>query len=193
MEHSVEIKLSNHHVHMTREVCDALFGAGYEPTLKKWLTKRIYACEETITVAGPKGELHNVRLLGPLREYTQVELLRADCFKLGVKAPIRDSGHLDNAATLRLVGPKGEVELPCGIIALRHIHTGTVLAQALNLTDKQMVNVRIGGERGLVFNNVLVRTFGGETSIMHLDTEEGNAAFIADGDMGEVFVTPAVD
>ena len=182
--------MHNHHVHMTREMCDKLFGEGYELTLKNYLTKHVYACQETITVAGPKGEIHNVRVLGPLREYNQVELLRADCFKLGVQAPIRDSGHLDGAATLRLIGPKGEMEAPCGIIALRHIHLGTKLGAQLGVKDKDFVDVAIGGERSLIFRKVLIRTFGGEDSIMHLDSEEGNAAGVSNNALGEILIWP---
>lgn len=188
MNEPIEIKLSNHHVHMTRDICDKLFGEGYELTLKNYLTKRIYACYETITVVGPKGEIQNVRVLGPLREYTQVELLRGDCFKLGVTAPVRDSGNLENAAVLRLIGPKGEVELACGIIALRHIHMGKPMTEKLGVKDKDFVRVQIGGERGLVFNNVLIRTFGGDASVMHVDSEEGNACGISNNAVGEIIL-----
>lgn len=191
MKDTIGIRLSNHHVHMTRELCDRLFGQGYELRVRNYLTKKIYATEETITVAGPKGEIKNIRVLGPLRSYNQVELLRADCFRLGITAPVRDSGNLADAAVLRLIGPKGEAELPCGIIALRHIHLGTDMGSRLDVDDNQFVSVRVGGERGLLFENVLVRRHGASPSVMHVDSEEGNAAGITNDDIGEIILIPA--
>lgn len=185
----IQIELSNHHVHLSEEVQNKLFG-DETITVKKYLNeeKTLFAADQTVTLKGPRGELKNVRLLGPCRNYTQAELLRSDCFRLGVEAPVRDSGDLEGAAMLTIVGPKGEVAVACGIIALRHIHMAPSLMEAYKLQDKQMVQVKIGGERALIFDNVLIRRAKVNKSVMHIDLEEGNAAGIDGGYMGEIRV-----
>ncbi len=190
MRNDVIIMLSNRHVHMTREILDMLFGKGYELTFKQSLGVKEFAAEETISVEGPKGRIDHVRVLGPVRAYTQVELLRADCFTLGVKAPLRESGKTEHAASLKLIGPNASVEVAeCGIIAWRHIHLGASVAQEYGLKEGQTVSVRIGGDRGLTFDNVIVRYGKSNTCKMHIDTEEGNAAGVANGTIGEIIVS----
>lgn len=183
----IQIELSNHHVHLSAEAQKILFG-DQELTVKKYLNaeKTLFAAEQTVTVRGPRGELKNFRVLGPSRNYVQVELLRSDCFPLGVKAPVRDSGDLDGAAVLTLIGPAGELEAACGIIAQRHIHMSPKLMDECGLKDKQMVSIRIDGERGLIFNQVLVRRAKVDATVMHVDLEEGNAAGITGGYMAEM-------
>lgn len=186
----ITANLSNHHVHITDEVRRKLFGE--EPlTVKRYLTKdrSMFAAWETVTVVGPKGQVENVRVVGPCRNYTQAELLRADCFNIGVEAPVRDSGDLAGAAPLKLVGPKGEVTVEeCGIIAHRHIHMAGRLMEEYGLTDGQMVDVEVGGIRGLVFHNVRIRASRGEDSVMHIDQEEGNAAGFSSGEKVSVLL-----
>lgn len=181
MKYNVKIESSNRHVHLTQQDVEDLFGAGYQLTPKKFLAdgKAAFASEETVTLIGPKGKIANVRIISPLRKRTQVELLRSDSFTLGVKAPVRNSGDLDGGATLTLEGPKGQKEIPeCGIIALRHIHMGTNVAIELGKKDQEVVDVTVGGERGLTFNNTLIHTIDTlpDWCVMHIDQEEANAA-----------------
>jgi putative phosphotransacetylase len=123
--------------------------------------------------------------LGPFREYTQAEILQGDCYKLGVDAPVRSSGELENAAPLKIIGPQGEITLNCGIIAHRHIHMKKDIADELGYVNGQSVNVRVPGIRGLIFENVLI-SIGGRGLMMHIDTEEGNAAGIKNGNTLEL-------
>lgn len=186
MSVTVKVMKSNHHVHLSEKTAAKLFG-------EKGLTKRNYllgdkgpyACEETLTVAGPKGSLSGIRVLGPCRGYNQVELLTADTFKLGVKAPIRLSGKLEGAAMLKLIGPCGEVELPCGIIAHRHIHVTEDFAAEHAFQNGDVVRVRVSGIRGGIMDNVHILVCKGGT-VMHIDTEEANAFGIQDGDEVEI-------
>ena len=187
MRTDVEISLSNRHAHLTRELIDRLFGEGYELREKKRVGVKEFAAEETVTVHGPKGSIPNVRVMGPPRDYVQVELLKSDCFTLGVTAPLCDSGHVDNAADLTLEGPAGKVNVPhCGIVAKRHLHLGAPVADQYEIKVGDVVSVKVGGERGLVFNNVVVRSGKSEKCKMHIDLEEGNAAGIGNGTLGEI-------
>lgn len=181
------VMLSNHHVHLTEEDAKALFG-------EKGITFSHYLAEdggpwasnEFVNVRGPKGTLSRFRVLGPLRKYTQCELLKADCFKLGVDPPVRNSGQLDGASTLTLIGPCGEVTRDCGIIAWRHIHVDReTLAELGKEYYKSRVTVKTEGIRGLSFENVTLVP-GGKGLLMHIDLEEGNAAGCKNGDMLEV-------
>jgi putative phosphotransacetylase len=168
---------------------EALFGPGYELTIKKDLSQTgQYAAEETLTIEGPKSALKNVRILGPVRKETQVEISRTDAFSLGLKPPVRDSGHLEDSPGIKLIGPKGTIELDKGvIIAQRHIHMNEADAEAFGVKDKEIVSVRAGGERGLVFDNVLVRVRSDFVLEMHIDTDEANAGMLNNGQMVEVF------
>lgn len=178
--------LSNHHVHISKENVQKLFGKD-ELTFKKYLAGNSgpYATEEFVTLRGPKGEISRVRVLGPCRDYNQAELLKADCYKLGVDAPVRASGKLDGAAELEIIGPCGSVTLNCGIQALRHIHVNPENLEKYGLKLGQFVKVRTTGIRGLVFENVEI-VKGNSGVLMHIDTEEGNAAGVKNGDMLEV-------
>lgn len=189
MPHEVKIMLSNRHMHLTQEVCQTLFGYS-EPTLLRDLGGGEYSAKETVTLVGPKGKIEGVRVLGGCRNFTQVELFKGDCFVLGIDAPIRESGDLADAAPLKIIGSAGEVELEhCAIVALRHIHIGQAAMEELNLRDRQMVCMRVGGERGLVFDQVLVRASRGNgRGVAHLDMEEGNAAALKNGDIGEMLL-----
>lgn len=189
MRNDVVISLSNRHVHLTQEMIEKLYGEGYELTPKKKVGASEFAAEETVTVSGPKGSISKVRVLGPARKYTQVELLKSDCFVLGVDAPLCDTGMVDNAAALTLEGPKGSVFVEhCGIIAKRHLHLGAPVADQYSIKVGDIVSVKVCGERGLVFNNVLVRSGKSDACKMHIDMEEGNAAGISNGTIGEIIV-----
>lgn len=187
MRTDVEISLSNRHAHLTRELVDQLFGKDYELREKRRVGVREFASEETVTARGPKGAISGIRVMGPPRSYCQIELLRGDTFVLGIDAPLCDSGHVDNAADLILEGPKGSVHVPhCGIVARRHLHLGESIADQYEIKVGDIVSVRVGGERGLVFNNVIVRSGRSQKCKMHIDTEEGNAAGIGNGTIGEI-------
>jgi putative phosphotransacetylase len=184
----IPIRLSNHHIHLSQEAAEALFGRK-ELTFMRYLDGEgdLVAYNETVTVKGPKGSIQGIRVLGPLRGKVQVELLVTDCYKLGVNAPVRMSGDLEKAAELTLIGPCGELTLPCGIIAHRHIHIHTEKAAELRLADGDTVRVKVAGERGLTFDNVKLKVSPKVTAhsmMMHIDTEEGNAAGIANDSAG---------
>ncbi|WDV44268.1 phosphate propanoyltransferase [Clostridiaceae bacterium M8S5] len=188
MKTQLPIALSNKHIHLSKEHVEILFGKGYELTKMKDLSQPgQYACEEKVDVVGPKGTLKNVRVLGPVRKETQLEISLSDGFKLGVKADIKDSGDLEGSPGAKIVGPKGEVTIDKGIIvAARHIHMHTDDAKDFGVEDKQRVNIKVGGTRGLVFNNVLVRVHPTYALEMHVDIEEGNAAGVKNGDLVEL-------
>lgn len=188
MTTEVPIRLSNHHMHMNQETVDALFGEK-GLTFMRYLDGEgeLVAYNETVTVKGPKGSIANVRILGPLRKKNQVELLVADGYKLGVDAPVRMSGSLDGAAMLTIIGPCGQVEEACGIVAHRHIHVHTDTAAQMGLTEDTPVQVKVGGVRGVVFDNVKLKISpvkAAHPMMMHIDTEEGNAAGLKNNSTG---------
>ena len=174
----VTVGISARHVHVTREHLEILYGAGYQLTNKKDLSQPgQFASNETVDVVTEKSTFKNVRILGPERSKSQVEVSMSDAMKLGLKnIPVRDSGDLAGTPGAKLVGPKGEVELKEGVIvASRHIHMTPAEAATFGVKDKDTVKVRCGGERGLVFENVLIRVHEQYALEMHVDTDEGNA------------------
>ena len=189
MQKPVLVETSARHVHVSRRVLNILFGEGYELTHKKDLSQPGQcACEERVQVIGPKSSFPAVSILGPVRPETQVELSAGDARAIGVKAPIRESGDLKGSAGCKIVGPKGEVELEDGvIIAKRHIHATPEDAEKYNLTDKQIVSVKVESpERSLIFGDVVVRVSPKYALAMHIDTDESNAAGCTPGLMGEI-------
>ena len=189
MQKPVLVETSARHVHVSRRVLNILFGEGYELTHKKDLSQPgQFACEERVQVIGPKNSFPAVSILGPVRPETQVELSAGDARAIGVKAPIRESGDLKGSAGCKIVGPKGEVELEDGvIIAKRHIHATPEDAEKYNLTDKQIVSVKVDTpERSLIFGDVVVRVSKNYALAMHIDTDESNAACCTPGLMGEI-------
>ncbi len=188
MGYKAEVGLSNKHLHLKSEDIEALFGKGHALTPKKDLKQPgQFACEEKVDIVGPKGTLKGIRILGPARSETQVELAMTDARAIGVTAPVRESGKLDGTPGVKLVGPAGEVALDHGaIIALRHIHLSPEQAAEAGVKDKEIVSIKFEGERGVVFNNVLVRSGSGHESEIHLDTDEGNAAGLSNGALGEI-------
>ncbi|MDD2573439.1 MAG: phosphate propanoyltransferase [Bacillota bacterium] len=186
----VSVGLSNKHLHVTQEHLEKLFGAGHELTEFKILSQPgQYACDEKVDIVGPKGTLKGVRILGPVRKETQIEISVSDAFKLGLKVPVRDSGDIEGTPGVKIVGPKGEVDLEYGVIvAARHIHMHPDDAKVFGVEDFQRVKVRAEGMRALVFENVLIRVSPTFALDMHIDIEEGNAAGISNGDMVEVII-----
>jgi len=182
MKKMVPVGLSNRHVHLSKEHIEILFGEGYELTKFKDLSQPgQFACNEKIEVVGPKGSL-KMRVLGPARKESQVEISITDGFALGVIPPVRDSGVLDGSPGAKLVGPKGEVVIEKGIIAAaRHIHMHTDDAEKYGVKDKEYVDVKVLGDRGLIFNNVLCRVNPNYALEFHLDIDEGNASGLKNG------------
>ena len=185
----IPIAVSARHCHLTKETFAKLFGADAEPTpVKDLYQPGQYACAEKITLVGPRNRIEGVRLLGPLRNVDQVEIARTDEFKLGVDAPIRNSGQVAGSAPITLEGPAGTVHLKEGLIcARRHIHMHSDDAATYGVKDKEEVSVAImGGERDVIFGDVLVRVKDSYKLEMHIDTDEGNAAELTSGSTGEI-------
>ena len=184
LERSVPIGVSNRHIHLNRADMDTLFGEGSELTRVKDLGQPgQYAAAETVTSRGSKGELTRMRVLGPLRNESQVEISIGDSFVLGVYPPVRESGKLEGTPGIKVLGPKGEVELKRGVIAaLRHIHLDPATAEHMGVHDSQIVRVETKGQRSAVLNNVLLRVSENFAPEMHIDVEEANALGIKNGD-----------
>jgi putative phosphotransacetylase len=180
--------VSVRHIHLCKEDLEILFGKGYELSVLRELYNPGFASKETLTVVGPKlTAIQNVRILGPLRSKTQVELAKTDCIVLGIDAPVRASGDITGSSSCVLVGPKGAVVLKDGAIrANRHMHLSSVDAQYFGIKDNQVVDVRVGGPKGLTFNNVQVRVAPDFKTELHVDTDDGNAADIVNGTMVEI-------
>ena len=179
----IPVGISNRHVHLAQQDVEALFGKGYALTpLKPLRQPGQFAAEECVTVVGPKGSLTQVRVLGPTRPCSQLEISRADCFTLGIRAPVRESGQLENAGSALLIGPAGHVKLRSQVIcAWRHIHMSPQDARRLNVSNGQKVSVRSNGERRLTFDEVVVRVRDDFALEFHIDTEEANAAGLKNG------------
>ena len=180
----VPIGVSARHVHLTQEHVETLFGPGYQLTKKKDLMGGQFASNEKVTIVGLKlRAIENVRVLGPVRKNTQVEISATDAISLGVKAPIRESGNIAGSAPIAIIGPKGAVYLNEGcIVAKRHIHMAPKDAMAAGVHDGDIVSVKADNERGTIFNNVQIRVDDSFTLEMHIDTDEANAAQIKSGD-----------
>lgn len=178
MTTKVSIEVSARHIHLCQKDLDKLFGSGYELKIKKDLSQEgEFAAEETITMVGPKNKIEKIRVVGPLREKTQVELSYSDCFFAGIDAPLRLSGDVAGSAGAKIAGPAGEVELKEGVIvAKRHLHLNPKEAKELNLKNNDLVKVKVIGERGLVFDNIVVRIKSNFRKSAHIDTDEANAA-----------------
>ncbi|MGC7870382.1 phosphate propanoyltransferase [Desulfosporosinus sp. SYSU MS00001] len=186
----VPVGISNKHIHLSQAHIEELFGAGHTLTRTKDLSQPgQFACEETVTLIGPKGSMPGIRVLGPARKASQVELAATDTFKLGVKPPVRDSGKLEGTPGLDVEGPKGKVHLDEGaIIAARHIHMTPEDAQKYSLKDGDHVRVVVPGVRGGIFDQVLIRVSPNYALDMHIDTDEGNAFSLSNGMQLEVLL-----
>lgn len=188
MTNKLPIALSNRHIHLSQKDLDILFGEGHELTKFRDLSQPgQYACEEKVDAVGPKGTIKGVRILGPVRGETQFEVSISDAFALGVQPVIRNSGDIDGTPGVKLVGPKGEVEIDKGVIvAARHIHMHTSDAEKFGVKDNDVVKIKVDGPRGLVFEEVLVRVSDKFSLEMHVDIEEGNASGVKNGNMVEL-------
>lgn len=181
----VPVGISVRHIHLSRADVDRLFGRNYQLTPKKKLSQPgQYACEECLDVIGPKGELKKVRILGPERSASQIELAQTDCRNIGIAAPVRSSGKTAGTPGVTLRGPLGEVTIPEGvIIADRHLHMSEAEAAAFGLKDGDHVSIQIDGEKPGVMGNVLVRAGSAHKLDLHIDTDDGNAFLLKQGQL----------
>jgi len=177
-ENRITIEGSARHIHLSKEDLETLFGAGFELTVKKELSQPgEFASESRVDVVGPKGTIKGVGILGPTRAQTQIELSFTDARALGLNCPVRQSGQLEGSAPCTLVGPAGSVDLKEGaIIAQRHIHFSPEDAAKFGVEEKEIIQVVTGGDRGLVFDEVVVRVSPKFATYMHVDFDEFNAA-----------------
>jgi acetate kinase len=182
------VEVSAHHIHLTQEHVEALFGKGHQLTKHADLSQPgQFACKEQLTIAGPKGRIERVRVLGPTRKITQVEIAMTEQFKLGVHPPIRESGDIKDTPGCTLEGTAGSVTLERGVIcALRHVHMTPADALRYGVRDKSFVRVRVAGDRELEFGDVLVRVDPSYALAMHIDTDEANAAHVQTGAKGYI-------
>lgn len=179
----VVVGVSNRHLHISQEDLEKIFGAGHKLTKMKDLRQPgHYAADETVTIIGPKGKMDKIRILGPVRKETQVEISMSDAFKLGIKAPVKESGKLDGTPGLTIVGPKGALEKDKGVIvAGRHIHMPKFIADIKGYKDGDMVTVETSGERKALLHNVLIRVGSNVVKEIHLDMDEANASGASNG------------
>ncbi len=191
MKEKVLVEISARHVHLSEADLAVLFGEGHQLTFKKELSQPgQFACEERVSVVGPRNTLHNVIILGPTRLETQVELSLTDSRTVGIAPVIRESGDIADTPGCTLIGPKGEVTLEKGvIIAKRHIHLTPQDAKYYEVSDQQIVSVKVEtDERALTFDDVVIRVRDDFARAMHIDTDEGNAAGINGAAYGEILV-----
>lgn len=184
----VPIGVSARHIHLTQADVETLFGKGYKLTKKKDLIGGQFASNEVVTIVGLKlRAIENVRILGPVRKASQVEVSATDAVKLGIKVPVRESGNIAGSAPIAVVGPKGVIYLKEGcIVAKRHIHMSPADAEKAGVKNGDIVSVRVENERATTFNNVLIRVDPSFTLEMHIDTDEANAAEISTGMKAEI-------
>ena len=183
------VETSARHIHVTKEALETLFGKGVTLTKKKDLSQPgQFACEERVKIIGPKGEMPGVSILGPERPATQLEISLSDARKLGIAAPIRESGDVAGSGAFKVVGPCGEVDCAEGaIVAKRHIHMTPADAEAFGVQDKEIVAVKLDTpERPTIFGNVVVRVSPKFALAMHIDTDESNAAGCGRDVTGEI-------
>lgn len=180
----IPVNISARHVHLCPEHIEFLFGKNYKLTpIRDLMQPGEFAAKEQVIVVGPKGILQNVRVLGPSRKITQVEISKTDAYALGLTPPVRDSGNHADTPGCILVGTMGGLNIDKGVIlAERHIHMPQEVAEKKGLKDKQMVKVRTEGKRKVIFENVLIRISPRFALEMHVDTDEANASGIENGD-----------
>jgi putative phosphotransacetylase len=185
----VIIEGSGKHCHVCKETLDTLFGKGFELEVKKMLSQPgQFASNQKVTAVGPKGET-TLTIIGPCRKADQVELSLTDARALGLDCPIRESGDLKGSPGVKLIGPCGEVDMKEGaIIAKRHLHLTPEDAARLGIQDKQIVKIKIGGERGLIFDEVVARVHPTYATYVHIDYDEVNAAAMNGDTTGEIIL-----
>lgn len=182
----ITVGVSNRHVHLTKEDFFTLFGNYDMEKLKDLVQVGEFASTSKLTIKTEKSEIDNVRVLGPFRGYTQVEISKTDAYKLGLNPPVRNSGDLEGASEITIVGPNGEVTKKCCIIATRHIHINKEDREKLGLTNKEYVSVRVGSEKAAVLENVFIKESPNGVLEFHIDTDDANANLVKSGEIAEV-------
>lgn len=187
MQNQIVLGVSNRHVHLSREDLTTLFGLDALTVYRRVRQPGEFAAEQFVKVHGPRTTFEKVRIMGPCRAKSQVELSRTDCIQLGIDAPLTQSGHLQNAGPVEIEGPKGRVRLEHGaLVAARHVHMGPGHAAELGVADQELVKIRFGGQRGGVLDNFIIRVKDEWVPEIHLDTDEANALGLHSGDHGEL-------
>ncbi|HNZ77916.1 MAG TPA: phosphate propanoyltransferase [Bacilli bacterium] len=189
MNNKVLVETSARHVHVSPADLETLFGKGAKLTVKKMLSQPgQFACEERVTIVGPKRSIPNVSILGPVRAKTQVEVSATDARNLGIDIVIRESGDIAETPGCKLIGPNGEIELSEGVIvAKRHIHLTPKDAEEMGLKDKQVVSVKVDNDqRSIIFGDVVIRVREDFAAAMHIDTDESNAGAVGINTYGEI-------
>ena len=184
----VLLGISNRHVHLTEDDYKALFGDEPLGKVKDLVQPGQFASDKKVSLKTEKRTMDNVRLLGPLRKYTQVEISKTDSFAFGIDPPIRNSGDLEGASEITIVGPLGEITKPCCIIANRHLHINPEERQRLNLVGVEKISARVDGEKSTIFEDVYIKEDPNFTLELHLDTDDGNGSLAKTGDDIEIFI-----
>lgn len=182
----ISVGISNHHVHLTKNDLNLLFGIG-SLSIRNYLNQPDqFASNEKVSIEGPKGRIDNVTIVGPLREYTQVEISRTDSYKLGINPPVRDSGDLKDASLIKIIGPCGIIEKTCGIIANRHIHINKQIREEKGLIGVKEVRLKINGLKGGILEHVYLKDSEKAYFEVHLDNDDANAFLLNSGDEIEI-------
>ena len=184
----MKVGISNHHVHLTKEHLNILFGSDYNLEIDHMLYQpKEFASKSYVTLIGPKDKIEHVRVLGPIRDYTQVEVSKTDCYKLGVDAPVRNSGDLLGSSPIKILGPNGIIDLKEGlIIASRHIHLTPKDVKDLDLEGVNKVKIKIKGIKGGILNNVYLKVSDDSKLECHLDTDDANGNLVNNLDEVEI-------
>lgn len=184
----VTVGVSARHVHLSKDDLDFLFGEGYVLTKKNDLKQKgQYSCEEVVTIKTDKAKFENVRVLGPIRDYTQIEISKTDAYKLGINPPIRTSGDLDGSSAIKILGPNGLLIKNCGcILATRHIHINREDMEKYGFKEDEKVMLKVEGKKGGILDNVTFKVSDDATFEVHLDTDDANAFLIQNGDEVEI-------
>ncbi|NQT49915.1 propanediol utilization protein [Candidatus Kuenenbacteria bacterium] len=186
---NVKIEVSARHAHFTQHDLEVLFGEGYDLKKQKDLSSGEYTSSDVVKLVGSKTTLENVRVVGPCKIHTQIEVSKSDAYRLGLNAPLRLSGKVIRSGPVKVVGPKGELELEEGLIVpMRHLKVDPDRASELNLNNAQKIKVKIEGPRALIFDEVEVRVKEDYDFAIVIDTDEANASGISSGGEGEVIV-----
>lgn len=190
MNKKIKVEVSARHIHLTKEDFERLFGLGAKLTIKKKLSQPgMFAANETVMIKDEFCQLDNVRIVGPVRNYTQVEMSETEARNFKINPPLRKSGDIENTPGLTVIGPKGRIEIEKGvIIAQRHIHMTPEDAENIGAKEGDLLKVKVEGERGLVFDNVVARIDKNYAWACHIDTDEGNAAGIQGCKKGEAMM-----
>ena len=184
----ISVGISNRHVHLTSEDWRLLFGDEEMEKRNDLKQPGMFACNQTVTIKTPKKEIPNVRVLGPVRSYTQVEISKTDCYTLGLNPPVRNSGDLEGASEIEIIGPKGSITRNAAIIATRHIHVNKEIREEHGLVGIEKVSVKKVGEKGAILDDVYLKDSEEAYFELHLDTDDANALLLNCGDVLEIIL-----